>query len=53
MENEDFIAVGDGVNDYPMFDFAGLSIGINLKDTSKATINFDHINKALKYLLTL
>ena len=53
LENEDFIAVGDGVNDYPMFDFAGLSIGINLKDTSKATINFDHINKALKYLLTL
>ena len=49
---EDFIAVGDGINDYPMFDYAGLSLGINLKDTTKATLNFDNINTALKYLLT-
>lgn len=49
---EDFVAVGDGINDYPMFDYAGLSLGINLKDTTKATLNFDNINTALKYLLT-
>ena len=53
LEAEDFVAVGDGINDYPMFDYAGLSLGIRLKDETKATINFDDINKALKYLLTL
>ena len=52
LDRNDFIAVGDGINDYPMFDYAGLSLGINLKDTTKATLNFDNINTALKYLLT-
>ena len=52
LDRNDFIAVGDGINDYPMFDYAGLSLGINLKDTAKATLNFDNINTALKYLLT-
>jgi len=43
-------AMGDGVNDYPMFEIAGLSVGINLKDPSKVDINFESIDKALEYI---
>lgn len=51
VNREDFIAVGDGQNDYPMFEFSKLSLGINVKDDSKVDINFSNINDALKYLL--
>ena len=47
----DFIAIGDGNNDYSMFDVVGLSIGINLEDTEKADLNFYSIFEALDYLL--
>lgn len=53
LTNKDFIAVGDGVNDYPMFDFASISLGINLKDTSKVTKNFNSIDEALAYLMEI
>jgi len=47
------IAVGDGVNDYPMFEYAGLSLGIGLKDSRKVNHNFIDVSEALKYLCTL
>ena len=47
----DFIAIGDGNNDYSMFEAVGLSIGINLEDTKKADLNFHSIFEALDYLL--
>lgn len=50
---EDFIALGDGINDYPMFDYAGISLGINLKDVAKAHHNYNHINKALESLIEM
>ena len=51
ISKEEFVAVGDSLNDYPMFDFSKTSIGINLKDKSKALYNFNTINEALKFLL--
>ena len=53
LTNKDFIAVGDGVNDYPMFEFASLSLGINIKDENKATKNFESIDEALTYLMEM
>lgn len=47
------IAVGDGVNDYPMFEYAGLSLGIHLSDRSRVHHNFQSIDEALAYLLEL
>ncbi|MBQ8912364.1 MAG: HAD family phosphatase [Clostridia bacterium] len=48
---KDFVAVGDGENDYPMFEFAGLSIGIGLKDPQRADLVCSSIGEALEYLL--
>lgn len=50
---EETIAVGDGVNDYPMFEYAGHAVGVNVKDESKVDVNFAEIGRALRYLLTL
>lgn len=49
----DVIAVGDGTNDYPMFDFADISIGINVADKSRVRYNFESINSALSFILSL
>lgn len=48
---EETIAVGDGVNDYPMFEYAGHAVGVNVKDESKVDVNFAGIGEALGYLL--
>lgn len=48
---EETIAVGDGVNDYPMFEYAGHAVGVNVKDEGKVDVNFATANEALKYLL--
>ncbi len=50
---DDVIAVGDGINDYPMFDFAGISIGINVADKSRVDYNFGRINDALSFIFSL
>ncbi|MBO5655393.1 MAG: HAD-IIB family hydrolase, partial [Clostridia bacterium] len=51
LDREDFVAVGDGINDYPMFEYAGLSLGVNVKDKSKVDLNFDKVDCAIEYLL--
>lgn len=48
---EETIAVGDGVNDYPMFEYAGHAVGVSVKDASKVDVNFTGIGEALKYLI--
>ena len=45
------IAVGDGINDYPMFEYAGLSVGVSVKDTARVDRNFGCIGDALAFLL--
>ncbi|MGN0996376.1 MAG: HAD hydrolase family protein [Candidatus Ventricola sp.] len=50
---EETAAVGDGVNDYPMFEAVGLALGIRLPDASCVARNFDSIDGALNYLLEL
>lgn len=44
-------AVGDGVNDYPMFEFANLAVGVRVSDPNVVTVNFDTIDEALDYLI--
>ena len=50
---EETAAVGDGINDYAMFENAGLSIGIHLPEPEKAQKCFGNITEALEYLLSL
>ena len=49
---QETIAVGDGVNDYPMFEYAGLSVGVNVKDQSRVDVNFASANEALRFLFS-
>ncbi len=51
-EKSDFIAIGDGINDIPMFDFADVSISIGNKLDYKTDYNFDEIKDALLFILT-
>jgi len=48
---EETAACGDGVNDYPMFEYAGLSVGVNVKEPDRVDRNFDSVNEALTFLL--
>lgn len=50
IERSEMAAMGDGVNDYPMFEVAGLSVGINIKDPSKVDANFGSIDEALEFI---
>lgn len=49
----DLIAIGDGVNDYPMFEIAGYSIGIHLKDSAAVTSNVPTIAEAMSLLVQI
>lgn len=48
---EETVAIGDGVNDYPMFEYAGYSIGIRVKDQEKVDRNFNELSEVLEFLL--
>lgn len=50
---EEMIAVGDGINDYPMFEFAGIALGVNVKDVDKVEKNFATIDEALEYIRSI
>ena len=47
---EETACVGDGVNDYPMFEYGGLAVGVNVKDEAKVNRNFASISDALSFL---
>lgn len=51
IEQGDFIAVGDGINDVPMFEFADCSIGIGKKLEYKTDYLFENISEGLHYIL--
>ena len=48
---EETAAVGDGVNDYPMFEYAGLALGVRVAEAEKVNRNFDSVESAMRYLL--
>lgn len=48
---QEMAAVGDGINDYPMFEYAGLSIGVNVKERARVHRNFESLREVLKFLL--
>lgn len=50
---EEVIAVGDGVNDYPMFRYAGLAVGVHVAEPDKVDINFETSTETLCYLLDI
>ena len=45
------VAVGDSLNDYAMFDYAGLALGVNAADESRVAANFSSTGEMLSYLL--
>lgn len=47
---EEIVAVGDGENDYPMFEYANTALGVNVKDETKVDKNFGGITEVLDYL---
>lgn len=49
----DMIAVGDGVNDYPMFRYAGFSVGVHVSEPDKVNVNFQTSTEALAYLVKM
>ena len=53
IEPSQVAAIGDGSNDYPMFDFAGLALGVNVKDKSKVDIDFPTAGEAITYLINI
>lgn len=48
----EMISVGDSGNDYSMFEYTDISIGINTKDV-KVTKEFSNIEDALEYILNI
>lgn len=48
---EEMIAVGDGVNDYPMFEYARIAIGVNVKESERVDRNFSNVTESLRYIL--
>jgi len=50
---EETIAVGDGVNDYPMFEYAGLALGIHVLEPDRVQRNFPNIGDALSFLMAI
>ena len=53
ISSKDTAAIGDGVNDYPMFAWAGLALGIRVQDTRRVSRNFDSPAEAIRYLLKI
>lgn len=50
LTSEDIVAVGDGENDYPMFEYAGTALGVKVKDETRVDRNFESLTEVLEYL---
>ena len=44
------VAIGDHINDHPMFAVAGLSVGVSLAEKDRARVNVRTLGQALDYL---
>ncbi len=53
ISRDETIAVGDGINDYPMFEYAKYSVGIKVKEQHKVNVNFGCLTDALKHIIKL
>ena len=51
LDAKDFVAVGDGVNDLPMFGYADVSLAIGNTVAHAATHAFDTIEEALDFII--
>ncbi len=47
-----FLAVGDGVNDAPMFRFCGTALGVHFPDPRLVDHNFPNLTKSLEFILS-
>ena len=47
---EEMIAIGDGVNDYCMFEMAGFAVGVNVKEAFRVNVNFSTTREMLEYI---
>ena len=50
IEQNEIIAVGDGVNDYPMFEIAGYAVGVNVKEAFRVNKNCKNTLEMLEFL---
>lgn len=50
IDSGEMISVGDSVNDYSMFDYTFLSVGVNT-DKEKVNYSYDTIEDALKFII--
>ncbi|MBR3810918.1 MAG: HAD family phosphatase [Agathobacter sp.] len=50
IRRDEIVAVGDSMNDYPMFAYAGLALGVNVKDEAQVNKNFGTVTEVLDYL---
>ena len=51
--SEEMIAIGDGVNDYCMFEMAGYSVGVNVKEDFRVDKNCNSTLEMLEHLHTI
>ena len=51
ISTQEIIAVGDGVNDYAMFELAGFSIGVNVKEEKRVDKNCKNTLEMLQFTL--
>lgn len=50
LDESDFVAIGDGVNDVPMFEYADVSLLVGKEIAFDVDLRFDSIREALLYL---
>ncbi len=50
IERNEIMAVGDSINDYPMFEFAGCSIGVGVGEVCRVDRNFDTTGEVLEFI---
>ena len=53
MTAEEMVAVGDGVNDYCMFEMAGFAVGVNVKETFRVNRNCNTTLEMLEYIFNM
>lgn len=50
LKADEIIAVGDGVNDYAMFELAGFSVGVNVKEEERVDVNCKNTLEMLQFI---